>query len=369
MTKKIVWVTPIFCMDNNKDVVPYLSKYFDIHWIIVSSELPANAQDVLNMKKSSLTIEYYLISDKWYNPVVFLSYKRLYSHIKELSGDTIYYNKAPQLWEYYAARLYLPRKKIVFALHNVKVPKGARYETMARFYMRKMIRHFTNFHVFSLNQKNYLESISSGKNILYAELPLLNFGNKLERKYYLDKVNFLAFGFIRRYKRFDLLIDAAQALYEETKVPFTITIIGQCKNWEIYQNRIRYPELFNLNIGYVDDEDIPSIFSNCDYLVLPYQDLAQSGPLMLAFYYNVPVIASDIAAFREFIQEGVNGFFFESENSSSLKDLMKRLLLLDKSQKEELVSNVKKYTDENHSLESLAIRYNKYFNRLEKENS
>lgn len=38
--------------------------------------------------------------------------------------------------------------------------------------------------------------------------------------------------------------------------------------------------------------------------MLPYQDVAQSGPHMIAYNYNLPVIASDINGFVERVEDG-----------------------------------------------------------------
>jgi len=361
MRKKIVWVTPINFMDNNKDVVPYLSREFDIHWIILASTMPSDTTEIVKLGSSSLKVEFYVVSSRWYSLFCLFSYIKFFNYLKRLECDAIYYNKSPQLWEYYAARFCLPCSKAVFALHNVKVPQGARYEKMARYYMKRLVKNFDNFHVFSYNQKEYLETLCKGKNILYAPLPLIDFGAKEERTDFLDKVNFLAFGYIRKYKRFDLLIDAAQMLFEETKQPFVVTIVGKCNNWEDYNIRIKYPELFNLHIGFVEDEKVSHFFSNCDYLVQPYQDLAQSGPLMLALNYHVPVIASNIPAFKEFIVDNETGYFFETEDAMSLKQLIKNLLELTDEQRRTIVENVKRYADENHSMESLLQKYKSYF--------
>ena len=42
--------------------------------------------------------------------------------------------------------------------------------------------------------------------------------------------------------------------------------------------------------------------------MLPYQDVAQSGPHMIAYNYNLPVIASDIEGFAERVEDGENSF-------------------------------------------------------------
>ena len=363
MRKRIVWVTPVSFIDCNLELVPFLSHTYDIYWIITASATPSIYDKIKRMENNSLRIELYLNKTKWYMPMKFFSSKRFYRYLCGIKSNLIYINEAPQLWSYYAACLFLPIEKTVFALHNVKTPKGARHEHFARYYMNKVIKRFQLFQVFSNNQNNYLKSRTSGKNILYAQLTLENFGPPVVRSHFMDITNFLSFGYIRDYKRLDLLIVAAQKLYEETNKPFIVTIAGVCNDWGKYAKMIKYPQLFNLHIGFIDYEDVPSFFSNCDYAVFPYQDIAQSGALMQAFYYHVPSITSDIPSFREFINNGENGFLFKAEDVISLKDIMKRVLYFSKDEKDKLIISTKAYVERNHSIDSLADKYISFFDK------
>ena len=269
---------------------------------------------------------------------------------------------APQLYAFAAAKTVLPKDRTVFATHNVRTPKGARLEHLSRFYMQRLLHTFQNFQVFSKNQCDYMETLVQGKNVLYAPLALKEYGAKEERTISKGRVNFLSFGHIRHYKRIDLLIDAAQQLYDETGKEFLVTIAGNCPGWDEYAKRIRHLQLFDLHIGFVDDNEVAGLFANADYLVLPYQDLAQSGAITVAFNYGVPVITSDIPQFREFVEEGVNGFMFRSENVESLKNVMRHALVLEKENYDALLQSTEKYVRDNYSLRSITEKYIEYFN-------
>ena len=112
----------------------------------------------------------------------------------------------------------------------------------------------------------------------------------------------------------------------------------------------------------MDDDEIAGLFANADYLVLPYQDLAQSGAITVAFNYSVPVITSDIPQFQEFVEEGRNGYMFKSEDVQGLKEVMKKALLQSKDTYTSLVSSTEQYVKENYSLETIVQRYINYFN-------
>lgn len=364
MITKITWVTPSFFIDVDIQIVPELSNAFCINWIITGSEKPKEYVSMEKLQNKNLKLEFYGLQKKWYLPISYFEQKRFFQYLKSKRGDIIYYDSAPQLFTYYAALKELPISSTVFATHNVKTPKGARYEKLAKYYMRQLLNNFQNFQTFSKNQRDFLNSLAKGKNVLYAPLALKDYGAKKKRQMPDNVVDFLSFGHIRDYKRIDLLIMAAQELFEEGIRNFQVTLAGNCTDWDKYAKMIRYPDIFNLKIGYVADEDIPQLFADANYLVLPYQDLAQSGAITVAFNYNVPVITSNIEQFREFVYEGVNGMLFQSESVENLKLVMKTALGFSKEEYHQLVLSTTKYVENNYSLKAIAKNYINYFNQL-----
>ena len=360
--KSITWITPTFFIDVDIQIVPELSKTFKISWIIVGNKKPDIYSKMENLCNSNLQLEFHETYSKWYFPITYFKNKKFFNYVINKGGDIIYYDGAPQLFAYYAALHTLPQEKTVFATHNVKTPKGAHHEMLARYFMKQLLNHFQNFQVFSKNQRDYLKSMVSNKNVLYAPLTLKDYGHKGERTE--KRINFLSFGHIRHYKRVDLLIKAAQQLYEDTDVDLKVTIAGNCPEWEKYNKLIMYNHLFDLHIGFIKDEKVPELFANADYLILPYQDLAQSGAITVSFNYNVPVIASDIPQFQEFVDEGKNGFLFKTESTMELKNVMKKALLLSKSDYQQLVETTNEYVKQNYSLASIAEKYIEYFNKF-----
>lgn len=367
--KSITWITATFFIDVDHFIVPYLAKYFKIHWIIFGGpQRPATYDELVRLaEQTGFEIEYRVISGKWYLPAQFFKFRDLFNYAKSLNNDLIYIDCGLTFWNYYAAISSLPTKRTIVATHNVKTPKGARLEKFARYFMKHTLQHFVNFQVFSKNQGEYLRKlVQDEKNVLYAPLALKDYGPKGNRNKYHDIVHFLSFGHIRRYKRIDLLIDAAQILYEETHAKFKVTIAGNCTEWDEYAKKIKYPELFDLQIGFIEDCDVAQFFADADYLVLPYQDLAQSGAITVAFNYDVPVITSNIEQFKEFVDNGQNGFMFESESAASLKDVMRKALLMQHgSDYQGLVNSTHDYVSHNYALSSIADKYISYFNKLQ----
>jgi glycosyltransferase involved in cell wall biosynthesis len=49
------------------------------------------------------------------------------------------------------------------------------------------------------------------------------------------------------------------------------------------------------------------LIENCDVLVAPYKNATQSGMVSVALAYGVPIIATNVGSFSEYIKDGVNG--------------------------------------------------------------
>ena len=61
------------------------------------------------------------------------------------------------------------------------------------------------------------------------------------------------------------------------------------------------------------NDEIILYFQEADYLVLPYDESTQSGPLLIAYNYNIPVIASDIELFKTMVCDKQNGSYLKKE--------------------------------------------------------
>jgi glycosyltransferase involved in cell wall biosynthesis len=183
-------------------------------------------------------------------------------------------------------------------------------------------------------------------------MPLKSFGKaRTSRCRHHDRVEFLFFGNIDFYKGLDLLIKAVADLKSEFD-NFQVTIAGRCDDWDNkYGYMIDETMPIKSKIGFVDNAEISTLFNSCHYLVLPYRDATQSGPLLIAFNYNVPVIASDLEYFQRNIIEGTNGFLFQKNDYESLKDIMRRILTSRNTGYSELRHNMAEFVKKEYAIE------------------
>ncbi len=365
MKRRISWITSDSFIDVDLPIIRNLCQDYDITWFVVESySNTLNYKELIKKGISDLhvNVEYLKLKNRTRNLIIILEFLSLFLKLKKQKSDLYYFDFYGFPYFFIFFSRFFTRKKSIIAVHNVSTPKGAVNYKIAKRYTHLILDTFQNIHVFSESQLNVLKSKYPNKNILFTPLALKDFG-KSELKPQ-DKITFLYFGFIRRYKRVDVLIEAAQKAFDETQIPFLVKIAGDCKDWGKYQKLIKYNFLFDLQIESIPNEKIPNLFSSSHYYILPYQDIAQSGALTVGLNYNIPPIASDLPAFREFINDGETGFIMETADIESLKKILVYILKNHDKIYPDLKKNLSNFVTKNLSLYKIVSSYKNYINSI-----
>lgn len=139
-------------------------------------------------------------------------------------------------------------------------------------------------------------------------------------------VKFFFFGKIRPYKGIEVLLRAAE-LVHKSGLNFRLNIYGKIT----YNERRILEQIEQLNGNtspsppskeehvikivneFIDYREVYSIFSENDILVLPYIQVTQCGPMLVAYNQNIPVICTDLPGFREYVDDGKSGLLFKPD--------------------------------------------------------
>jgi glycosyltransferase involved in cell wall biosynthesis len=245
--------------------------------------------------------------------------------------------------------------RVIYGVHNVHTPKGASNEHWMRLYQSYAFGVMKRFHVFSRNQLGVISDMLPTKRLYYAPFAPDDYGESTAQPP-RDRIRFTSFGYIRQYKRLDLLIGAFKTLYDEG-LPIELLIAGGCDRWDRYATLIGNHPGIHAKIGVIPNEDIPDLISSSHYLVLPYQDGAQSAVLPLAYRYGTPVITSDIDAFRDAVVDGTTGFRFRSLSQESLCQTMWDVVLRHEEVYAGLQRNIRAHVAQEYSLEGIFQKY------------
>ena len=356
---KICWITSSFLLDVDVPIVPQLQKEYDIDWIILTTK--GNKDGDKRLIEATGCTEYRMVENRgvFFHPKQFFLFKKLIREIRDSKYDLYYFDYLGMPYFMPLVRYYLPKEKVVIAAHNVKTPKGARYYWMAKPYMDYVINKFSNFQVFSQNQLDLLRSLKKNANILYAPLCLKDYGEPTIQKPQ-DPITFLFFGNIVEYKRVDLLLQAMHILKEKDLTDFQVKVSGYCRpeKWDgSYSELCKGLDNVELDIRRIPNEEIPNLFESSHFFVMPYQDIAQSGAMTVALRYNIPIIASELDTFKEFMNGKDDGYFFEPGNAENLAETMQRAMEEFKSRYNIMRNSQAEIVKEKLSQEAILAQY------------
>lgn len=365
MKKRICWITATYFLDVDLPVVPRLMEHYAIDWIIVTSPKQIDSDRAYIESQTDKPFECVLNKGRFFSLQHFLFCKDLVLRIKRGGYDWVYFDQSDYFFLFPLIRHYLGTDRVTIATHNVSIPKGARLPLFAKWSMYYVTSRFKHFQVFSKKQMAVLESKADTPDIFYCPLMLKDYGDKNGRTE-SSVTRFLFFGNIIPYKRLDILLEAVNILVEQGVGNFAVDVCGYCKPavWkDKYLPLIKHPEVVHYDIRRIPNELVSSYFNNNDYFVMPYQDIAQSGAMTVAFNYNLPIIASDLESFAEFISDGTDGYFFEAGNADALSKVMKMAIDNTETEYGELKCAQRRMIDRELAPNVVVAKYVEYFNR------
>ncbi|HLO37867.1 MAG TPA: glycosyltransferase family 4 protein, partial [Lacibacter sp.] len=128
---------------------------------------------------------------------------------------------------------------------------------------------------------------------------------------------FLFFGFIRKYKGLDMLLEAfAQFKKSKTQNPKSKLLIAG----EFYEDRKHYDDLIEqlqlkddliLKTEFIADSEVKYYLCAADAVVQPYRNATQSGVTPLAYHFEIPMIVTNVGGLPAFVPHGKVGLVCE----------------------------------------------------------
>jgi len=134
----------------------------------------------------------------------------------------------------------------------------------------------------------------------------------------------LFFGRILDYKGLDILLEAFAQL--QPHYPALRLKIAGSGDIVPYKSLLSRLSNVVLDLRYIPEEEVPSIFSGSDIVVLPYREATQSGVIAVAQTAGVPVVATPVGGLKEQIEDNVTGVLSADIEAKSLEQAIRRLL-------------------------------------------
>jgi D-inositol-3-phosphate glycosyltransferase len=130
-----------------------------------------------------------------------------------------------------------------------------------------------------------------------------------------DKI-VLFFGLIRHYKGLDILLEAMSAA-EIKQNKIKLLIAG-----EFYEDSEKYKSLITrlglwdqviLHEKFVANEDVKYYFCASNLVAQTYRNATNSGVTMVGYYYEKPMLVTNVGGLKEIVPDGVCGFVVDPE--------------------------------------------------------
>lgn len=247
------------------------------------------------------------------------------------------------------------KTKIFLTVHNVyphNMTEGGMKKYRGRFMrLDKCIDGYL-VHLYGSKRELICDFDISEKKIHVAYHGIFSPDNYMPRSTEMNDSNknkrIIMFGYQNHYKGTDLLIEALKKLPDQYRNKTAVTIIGKTDSnlYEKYQD-----ECDKLNIKwinrFVSDEELYNAIGASDLILLPYRRISQSGVLLLSLSYKKPILTSDLPSFKETLEGYPDGYFFKSEDSTSLSHILQKYLdgVIDENWMKEVIDKLnKKYS-------------------------
>jgi glycosyltransferase involved in cell wall biosynthesis len=222
------------------------------------------------------------------------------------------------------------RKKILFITENfISHEAGIIDRTLSGL----GLKHASSIMALSDKVVKDISSLAAGRKIYKAELPVYDcYKNTGEISSSDAKVRFgfnpddkviLFFGYIRKYKGLDILLEAMPLIIKEDP-SVKLLVAGEFYDEFEFYKRMLAPlgiekHVYMLN-KFIPNEEVEKYFAPSDVVILPYRSGTQSGILNVAYGFLKPAIVTNVGGLGEFVDEGKTGYIIEPDSEKAIAE-------------------------------------------------
>jgi len=191
-----------------------------------------------------------------------------------------------------------------------------------KFYDRTLTKYFlNNYHAFVAMSKSVADDlltfVPNAKYALHPH-PLFDFGEPTSKRDAKAKLGLnegdnyiLFFGFIRRYKGLDMLLEAmADARIRGRNLK--VIVAGEYyEDKTFYDNKIKelgIEDKVVLHTDYIPSDMVRYYFCAADMIVQPYRSATQSGVTQIAYHFEKPMLVTDVGGLSEIVPHNKVGY-------------------------------------------------------------
>jgi len=228
------------------------------------------------------------------------------------------------------------KNKILFITENVVSHEA---NAIDKFLTKIGLSSASKFLALSGIVEKEVQQYSKGKKVYRSELPVYDCYKqseeanikKLKQDLGFDEDSFvlLFFGYVRKYKGLDILIEAFPKILS-VNPNAKLLIVGEFyddpkESTELIKKR-KLEEKVKVINQFVPNEEVAKYYQASDLVILPYRSATQSGILNVAYGFYKPVIVTDVGGLAEFVDEGKTGFVVKPNSPEAIADGVQKFL-------------------------------------------
>ena len=249
------------------------------------------------------------------------------------SGTYVYQSFGLRLIDQFFIRI-IGRKNLFVIVHDIFEITGTNGEDVRK--AQKIAFYQSHIPAIICHSENALQTLHDfgyqGRSIYYPhfsyefskEINPLEVASEIKDAVKADKVNFLFFGQLRQTKGITILQKAIDIL-KQKDFAGNIIIAGMDK--EHFIDETQQPPFVQTILRYITDSELNHLFSTCQYVLLPYTEIYQSGVLEVVIYFRCPALMSDIPYFSQMIDQFPSfGHLYHPNTPEALAELMTRII-------------------------------------------
>ncbi|HTB06017.1 MAG TPA: glycosyltransferase [Bacteroidia bacterium] len=202
-----------------------------------------------------------------------------------------------------------------------------------KFYDKALTKYFLkNNHAFVAMSQNVVDDLltfAPKANYALHPHPMFDFGVKVSKEEAKAKLGLsptdsymLFFGFIRRYKGLDLLLEAMSDPRIKNGNVKLIVAGEYYEDAAFYENKLKeygIQDKVAMHTNYIPSNMVRYYFSAADIVVQPYRSATQSGVTQIAYHFDKPMLVTDVGGLSEIVPNGKVGYVVRP-NSLAIAD-------------------------------------------------
>lgn len=219
----------------------------------------------------------------------------------------------------YELFIYVFGKKSILTVHDPFPHTGL--DTKIVRLRRKIAFKFIHYFIIlnKAQRQAFISYYNLPENIVFnSQLSCYTFLNKVTPNYsFVPKEKYILFaGKISQYKGLDYLLPAMKRVHKY--FPETKLVVAGCGSFNFDITEYKKLQYLDIRNRFIPNEELAALIKRAQFVICPYTDATQSGVIMSAFAFNIPVLATNVGGLPEMLGNGKYGLLVTPKNIEAL---------------------------------------------------